>query len=81
VLLGRIARMPINQLVMMKMLLNQSVMAQGLHTTQEESVGGGPVVTAHHVPETEAPGVGHDRDAAAGEPRRARRGPSARGRG
>lgn len=33
-LLGRIARMPINQLVMMKMLLNQSVMAQGLHTTQ-----------------------------------------------
>jgi len=34
VLLERIARMPINQLVMMKMLLNQSVMAQGLHTTQ-----------------------------------------------
>jgi enoyl-CoA hydratase len=33
-LLGRIARMPINQLVMMKLLLNQSVMAQGLHTTQ-----------------------------------------------
>lgn len=33
-LLGRIARMPINQLVMMKMLLNQSVMQQGLHSTQ-----------------------------------------------
>ncbi len=33
-LLGRIARMPINQLVMMKQLLNQSVMAQGLHGTQ-----------------------------------------------
>lgn len=34
ILLGRIARMPVNQLVMMKLLLNQSVMAQGLHTTQ-----------------------------------------------
>jgi enoyl-CoA hydratase len=34
VLLGRIARMPINQLVMMKLLLNQTLMAQGLHTTQ-----------------------------------------------
>lgn len=33
-LLARIARMPVNQLVMMKMLLNQSVMQQGLHTTQ-----------------------------------------------
>lgn len=33
-LLARIARMPINQLVMMKLLLNQSVMSQGLHTTQ-----------------------------------------------
>lgn len=33
-LLARIARMPINQLVMMKMLLNQSVMQQGLHSTQ-----------------------------------------------
>lgn len=33
-LLQRIARMPINQLIMMKLLLNQSVMAQGLHTTQ-----------------------------------------------
>jgi enoyl-CoA hydratase len=33
-LLERIARMPINQLVMMKLLLNQTVAAQGLHTTQ-----------------------------------------------
>ncbi|MEN8718952.1 MAG: crotonase/enoyl-CoA hydratase family protein [Oceanococcaceae bacterium] len=33
-LLERIARMPINQLVMMKLLLNQSVMNQGLHSTQ-----------------------------------------------
>lgn len=33
-LLARIARMPVNQLVMMKLLLNQSVMQQGLHTTQ-----------------------------------------------
>jgi enoyl-CoA hydratase len=33
-LLGRIARMPINQLIMMKLLLNQTIMAQGLHTTQ-----------------------------------------------
>jgi enoyl-CoA hydratase len=33
-LLERIARMPINQLVMMKLLLNQSLMAQGLHGTQ-----------------------------------------------
>lgn len=34
ILLARIARMPINQLVMMKLLLNQSVTSQGLHTTQ-----------------------------------------------
>ncbi len=34
VLLARIARMPINQLVMMKLLLNQALFAQGLHTTQ-----------------------------------------------
>jgi enoyl-CoA hydratase len=34
ILLGRIARMPVNQLIMMKLLLNQSVMQQGLHTTQ-----------------------------------------------
>jgi enoyl-CoA hydratase len=34
ILLARIARMPVNQLVMMKLLLNQSVIAQGLHSTQ-----------------------------------------------
>jgi enoyl-CoA hydratase/carnithine racemase len=34
ILLERIARMPINQLVMMKLLLNQTLLAQGLHTTQ-----------------------------------------------
>jgi len=34
ILLERIARMPVNQLVMMKLLLNQSVAQQGLHTTQ-----------------------------------------------
>lgn len=34
ILLERIARMPVNQLVMMKLLLNQSLYAQGLHTTQ-----------------------------------------------
>jgi enoyl-CoA hydratase len=33
-LLARIARVPVNQLVMMKALLNQTVMAQGLHATQ-----------------------------------------------
>ncbi len=33
-LLGRIARMPLNQLVMMKLLINQSAYAQGLHATQ-----------------------------------------------
>src|SRR5687767_13976783 len=33
-LLERIARMPVNQLVMMKLMLNQTVMAQGLHATQ-----------------------------------------------
>jgi enoyl-CoA hydratase len=33
-LLGRIARMPINQLIMMKLHLNQTAMAMGLHTTQ-----------------------------------------------
>ena len=33
-LLARIARMPVNQLVMMKLLLNQSLMQQGLQTTQ-----------------------------------------------
>lgn len=34
ILLSRIAMMPVNQLVMMKLLLNQTLMAQGLHTTQ-----------------------------------------------
>jgi enoyl-CoA hydratase len=33
-LLERVGRMPINQLVMMKMLVNQSLYAQGLHQTQ-----------------------------------------------
>jgi enoyl-CoA hydratase len=33
-LLERIARMPVSQLVMMKLLLNQTVAAQGLHSTQ-----------------------------------------------
>jgi enoyl-CoA hydratase len=33
-LLARVARMPINQLVMMKMLVNQSLYSQGLHQTQ-----------------------------------------------
>jgi enoyl-CoA hydratase/carnithine racemase len=33
-LVGRIARMPLNQLQMMKLLVNQSLYAQGLHTTQ-----------------------------------------------
>jgi enoyl-CoA hydratase len=34
ILLDRVARMPVNQLVMMKLHLNQVLMAQGLHTTQ-----------------------------------------------
>jgi enoyl-CoA hydratase len=34
ILLDRIARTPINQLRMMKLLVNQSLYAQGLHTTQ-----------------------------------------------
>jgi enoyl-CoA hydratase len=33
-LLERVARLPINQLVMMKLLVNQSLHAQGLHQTQ-----------------------------------------------
>jgi enoyl-CoA hydratase len=33
-LLARIAQMPVNQLVMMKLLVNQTVMAQGLHASQ-----------------------------------------------
>jgi enoyl-CoA hydratase len=34
ILLQRIARLPVNQLRMMKLLVNQSLYAQGLHTTQ-----------------------------------------------
>jgi enoyl-CoA hydratase len=34
VLLGRVARVPVNQLVMHKLLVNQSVYAQGLHASQ-----------------------------------------------
>jgi enoyl-CoA hydratase len=34
VLLGRIARLPVNQLRMMKLLVNQTLHAQGLHQTQ-----------------------------------------------
>ena len=33
-LVGRIARMPLNQLQMMKLLVNQSLYSQGLHATQ-----------------------------------------------
>ena len=33
-LLGRIARMPVNQLIMMKLLINQTVLSAGLPTTQ-----------------------------------------------
>jgi enoyl-CoA hydratase len=33
-LVGRIALVPVNQLQMMKLLVNQSLFAQGLHTTQ-----------------------------------------------
>jgi enoyl-CoA hydratase len=34
ILLARIAQMPINQLMMMKLLVNQTLYAQGLHATQ-----------------------------------------------
>jgi len=34
VLVGRIARVPVNQLMMMKLLVNQTLYAQGLHSTQ-----------------------------------------------
>jgi enoyl-CoA hydratase len=34
ILVGRIARVPVNQLRMMKLLVNQTLYAQGLHTTQ-----------------------------------------------
>jgi enoyl-CoA hydratase len=33
-LVQRIARMPVNQLMMMKLLVNQTLFAQGLHATQ-----------------------------------------------
>jgi enoyl-CoA hydratase/carnithine racemase len=33
-LIGRIAKVPVNQLVMMKLLVNQALYAQGLHATQ-----------------------------------------------
>lgn len=33
-LLGRIARMPVNQLTMMKLMINQTLMAQGLYQSQ-----------------------------------------------
>jgi enoyl-CoA hydratase len=33
-LLGRVARLPVNQLVMMKLLTNQVIQAQGLYATQ-----------------------------------------------
>ena len=34
ILVGRIAQIPINQLMMMKLLVNQETMSRGLHTTQ-----------------------------------------------
>ena len=34
VLLARIARMPVNQLMMMKLLVNQTLYSQGLHASQ-----------------------------------------------
>jgi enoyl-CoA hydratase len=34
ILLARVARMPVNQLVMMKLLVNQTVASAGLHATQ-----------------------------------------------
>jgi enoyl-CoA hydratase len=52
ILLERIARMPINQLVMMKLLINQTVMAQGLHSTQMLGVLFDGV--ARHTPEGHA---------------------------
>jgi enoyl-CoA hydratase len=33
-MLERVARLPVNQLVMMKLLINQTLMGQGLHTAQ-----------------------------------------------
>ena len=48
-LLNRIAQVPINQLVMMKLLVNQTLYAQGLHTTQTLGVVFDGV--ARHTPE------------------------------
>jgi enoyl-CoA hydratase len=39
ILLERIARVPINQLAMMKLLVNQTLYAQGLHATQVHGRG------------------------------------------
>ncbi len=49
VLLGRIARMPINQLVMMKLMLNQAVYSQGL--AQSQMLGTVFDGIARHTPE------------------------------
>jgi enoyl-CoA hydratase len=51
-LLGRIARMPINQLVMMKLMLNQAVQAQGL--AQSQLLGTVFDGIARHTPEGHA---------------------------
>lgn len=51
-LLGRIARMPINQLVMHKLLVNQALYAQGLHATQALGVFFDGI--ARHTPEGHA---------------------------
>src|SRR6476469_8954116 len=48
-LLERVARLPVNQLVMMKMLVNQAAYAQGLHATQV--LGTFFDGTARHTPE------------------------------
>ena len=48
-LLERIARMPVNQLVMMKLLVNQALYAQGLHATQTLGVFFDGI--ARHTPE------------------------------
>jgi len=52
ILLERIARLPVNQLVMHKLLLNQTIMAQGLYTTQALGVLLDGV--ARHTPEGHA---------------------------
>ena len=49
ILLERIARVPVNQLRMMKLLVNQSLYAQGLHTTQ--AIGTLLDGVARHTPE------------------------------